>query len=69
MREVKTNSWVQFLPNVQYIMNINMPNHGQNPNLGLKDVLDGGNEEGEEVVATTSKTINLIYLITLILIL
>ena len=54
MKENNTNDWVEFLPNIQYIMNINMQNStkttpydivfGQGPNLGLNGVFDGGNE-------------------------
>ena len=48
-----TNDWLDFLLNIQYIMNINMQNStkttpndivfGQSPNLGLSGVFDGGN--------------------------
>ena len=58
MKENKTNDWVEFLPNIQYIMNINMQNStkttpydivfGQNPNIGLNGVFDGGNEEVDD---------------------
>ena len=55
MKENNTNDWVDFLPNIQYIMNINMQNSTKttpydivfvkSPNLGLSGVFDGGNEE------------------------
>ena len=72
MKEKNTNDWVEFLPNIQYIMNINMQNStkttpydivfGQGPNLGLNGVFDGGNEvEVEDAEVEDEKVVEILF--------